>query len=257
MLNTDQYNPQVKKKMSKPDFIKNNRGIDEGKDVDPAILEEMFDEIATEEIVIKDEQLARFDSEAESPDASRYRTKKEIVQIALANENIALKTEAMFNTIHTKSVSNQSQQVNSPEKSKFYHASHYEHVKSMFQIIWMSVLTGISTPLQKTQDPEMISLCLLGLRYACKICCMFGMDLERKAFITTFSKFTFLTSLGDLKSKNIEAIRVLFDIAYAEGNELQESWREIVLCISQLERLQLFGSEGEQEVERIQRYLVF
>jgi hypothetical protein len=85
---------------------------------------------------------------------------------------------------------------------------------------------------------------------------MFEMDLERKAFITTFSKFTFLTSLADLKAKNIESIRTLLEIALEEGNLLGESWREVVLCISQLERLQLFGSEGEQEMQRIiQRFI--
>jgi brefeldin A-inhibited guanine nucleotide-exchange protein len=84
---------------------------------------------------------------------------------------------------------------------------------------------------------------------------MFDMDLERKAFITTFSKFTFLTSLSDLKVKNIESIRTLLEIAIEDGIRLGESWREVVLCISQLERLQLFGSDGEQEMQRIQRYV--
>jgi brefeldin A-inhibited guanine nucleotide-exchange protein len=126
MLNTDQYNPQVKKKMTKLDFVKNNRGIDEGKDLDPAVLEEMFDEIAAQEIVLKDEQLARFDSDEGQQDG-KYRTRKEIEQIGIANENMALKTEAMFNT-------------KSATESLWYQASHYEHVKSMMDIIWMSVL---------------------------------------------------------------------------------------------------------------------
>ena len=33
MLNTDQHNAQVKKRMTKLDFLKNNRGIDGGKDL--------------------------------------------------------------------------------------------------------------------------------------------------------------------------------------------------------------------------------
>lgn len=260
MLNTDQYNPQVKKRMTKADFLKNNRGIDEGKDLDPKVLEEMFDEIAAHEIVLKDEQLSKMDkmaSDVDSPDISgRYRTKKEIAQIAIANETMALKTEAMFANIRSKS-SSVKKADDSTSSSPFYHASHYEHVKSMFQIIWMSVLTGISTPLQETDDIETIWLSLEGFRYACRICCMFDMDLERKAFITTFSKFTFLTSLHDMKSKNLEAIRTLLEIANVEGNSLGESWREVVLCISQLERLQLVGSAGEQELARVQRYNFF
>lgn len=112
----------------------------------------------------------------------------------------------------------------------------------------------MSSPLQQTQNLELISLSLLGFKYTVKICCMFDMDLERKAFITTFSKFTFLTSLAELKAKNIESIRTLLEIALEEGNLLGESWREVVLCISQLERIRLFEGDGEQEMQRIQRF---
>ncbi|KAJ3219454.1 guanine nucleotide exchange protein for ADP-robosylation factor [Clydaea vesicula] len=260
MLNTDLYNPQVKKRMTKAEFLRNNRGIDEGKDIDPKMLESIFDEIATNEIVLKDEQLAKYDDKFEDGkdniDVGRYRTKKEIAQIAIANETMALKTEAMFNTIRTKSSSTKKVTKNDQEEeavSSFYSASHYEHVKSMFQIIWMSVLTGISTPLQETDDIAVIWLSLEGFKLACRICCLFDMDLERKAFITTFSKFTYLTSLNEMKSKNLESIKVLLEIAYMEGNSLGESWREVVLCISQLEKLQLVGSDGELELQRVQR----
>jgi brefeldin A-inhibited guanine nucleotide-exchange protein len=133
MLNTDQYNPQVKNKMTKPDFIKNNRGIDEGKDLDPAVLEEMFDEIAAQEIVLKDEHLAKFDNDVDATDG-RYRTRKEIAQIAIANENMALKTEAMFNTIQS------GQRSPSAGGSVYYQATNFEHVKLMFEIIWMFIL---------------------------------------------------------------------------------------------------------------------
>ena len=37
MLNTDAHNPQVKVKMTKEGFIKNNRGIDDGADLPPAV----------------------------------------------------------------------------------------------------------------------------------------------------------------------------------------------------------------------------
>lgn len=55
LLNTDAHNPQVKKPMSKAEFIRNNRGIDDGKDLDEKLLEGIYDEINANEIRMKDE----------------------------------------------------------------------------------------------------------------------------------------------------------------------------------------------------------
>jgi brefeldin A-inhibited guanine nucleotide-exchange protein len=58
MLNTDAYNPQVKKRMTKADFIKNNRGINDGSDLPEELLSGIFDDIHAKEIRMKDEEEA-------------------------------------------------------------------------------------------------------------------------------------------------------------------------------------------------------
>ncbi|OEL17658.1 Brefeldin A-inhibited guanine nucleotide-exchange protein 1 [Dichanthelium oligosanthes] len=50
MLNTDAHNTMVKDKMSKTDFIRNNRGIDDGKDLPEAYLGTLYDQIVKNEI---------------------------------------------------------------------------------------------------------------------------------------------------------------------------------------------------------------
>ncbi|KAJ1505142.1 hypothetical protein HMI55_001727 [Coelomomyces lativittatus] len=45
MLNTDAHNPAVTKKMSLPEFIKNNRGIDDGQDLPESLLRKLYFEI--------------------------------------------------------------------------------------------------------------------------------------------------------------------------------------------------------------------
>ena len=55
LLNTDAHNPQVKKPMTQAEFIKNNRGIDDGKDLDEQFLVDIYDEINANEIRMKDE----------------------------------------------------------------------------------------------------------------------------------------------------------------------------------------------------------
>jgi brefeldin A-inhibited guanine nucleotide-exchange protein len=55
MLNTDAHNPQVKRRMTRQDFIKNNRGINDDADLPEDFLSAIFDEIQTNEIRMKDE----------------------------------------------------------------------------------------------------------------------------------------------------------------------------------------------------------
>ena len=55
MLNTDAHNPQVKRRMTRQDFIKNNRGINDDADLPEDFLSAIFDDIQTNEIRMKDE----------------------------------------------------------------------------------------------------------------------------------------------------------------------------------------------------------
>ena len=45
-----------------------------------------------------------------------------------------------------------------------------------------------------------------------------------------------------MKTKNMEAIKALLDVAVTEGNNLKDSWREVLTCVSQLEHMQLISS---------------
>lgn len=112
----------------------------------------------------------------------------------------------------------------------------------MFEVAWIPFLAGISGPLTDTDDLEVVELCLEGFKCAIKIACYFDLELERNAFVTTLAKFTFLNNLGEMKAKNMEAIKTLLDIAVSEGNHLRGSWHEVLTCVSQLERMQLISS---------------
>jgi len=52
MLNTDLHNPQVRSKMTLQQFIKNNRGTNDGKDWPASYLKEVYEAIAADEIKI-------------------------------------------------------------------------------------------------------------------------------------------------------------------------------------------------------------
>ena len=58
MLNTDAHNPAIKKqnKMTRQQFVSNNRGINDGGDIDAKYLEHIYDRIVEEEIKMDSEQ---------------------------------------------------------------------------------------------------------------------------------------------------------------------------------------------------------
>ena len=53
MLTTDLHSPQVKNKMTKEQYIRMNRGINDSKDLPPEYLSGIYDEIAGNEIRMK------------------------------------------------------------------------------------------------------------------------------------------------------------------------------------------------------------
>ncbi|GAA5897123.1 hypothetical protein JCM8208_003734 [Rhodotorula glutinis] len=238
LLNTDAHNPQVKKPMTQAEFIRNNRGIDDGKDLDEQFLIEIYDEINANEIRMKDEV------EAAGPQAPAAGLAGTIASVGRdfqreaylwQSETMVTKTEALFRTLV------RGQRRGGRASDEYYSASHAEHVKPMFEVAWMPILAGISGPLQDSDDLELIGLALEGFKQAIKIVCLFDLELERNAFVTTLSKFTFLNNFGEMRPKNVECIKTLLDVAMVDGNYLKGSWRDVVTCVSQLERFQLIA----------------
>ncbi|KAG8720982.1 guanine nucleotide exchange protein for ADP-robosylation factor [Ceratobasidium sp. 395] len=240
LLNTDAYNPQVKRRMTKLDFIKNNRGINDGTDLPEEMLSDIYDDIQSKEIRMKDEEEAIALQSINTPSAGlagaianvgRDFTKEAYV---MQTTGMANKTETLLKTMM------RSQRKGNSSSDQFFSGSHSIHVKPMFEVSWMPIIAGLST-MQNTDDMELIVLCLDGFKQAIKIACFFDMELERNAFVTTLGKFTYLNNLGEMKTKNMEAIKALLDVAVSDGNHLRGSWHEVLTCVSQLERMSLIG----------------
>lgn len=257
MLNTDAHSTSLarQRRMSKEDFLKNNRGIDDGNDLDKAFLEDIYDEIQKHEIVLKEEQDAAllnsvpttagqgFTANLSTALATVGRDLQREAYVA-ASQEMANKSEARFKNL----LKVQKRSTQKKSNSIFYNASHFEHVGPMFEVVWMPILASLSGPLQMTEDLETIQNCLLGFKYSIRIVCLFDISLARNAFVRTLAWFTSLSNLHELRQKNILGIKVLLEIALSEGNELKDSWKDVLTCVSQLERLQLISSGIEEDM---------
>lgn len=246
MLNTDAHSPQVKNRMTKQDFIKNNRGINDGSDLPEDYLIEIYNEIYCHEIVLKDEQeAALLSANANVPGglaagignvlATVGRDMQREAYMAVS-EGMAAKTEMLL-----KNLVRAQRRINSTD-SVFYSASHFQHVGPMFSVAWMPILAAFSGPMQSSEDPEVVNLCLEGFKLSIRIVCLFDLELARNAFISSLAKFTLLSNLSEMKTKHVDAIKALLEIALTESNQLKSSWKDVLTCVSQLERFQLISS---------------
>lgn len=243
MLNTDLHSPQIKNRMTTDDFLRNNRGINDNKDLPAEYLLGIFNEIRDNEIKLLSEQHAALLSSDGQQVVSGFAAN---ISNALATVGRDLQREAYMQA--SREMSNKTEQLfksrisRGDEDSIFYIASHIEHVKPMFHVAWMSFLAGLSGPFQQSEDPEVIKLCLEGFKLSIRIACLFDVDLARISFVSALAQFTNLQNISEMKPKNVEAIKQLLNTALSEGNHLKSSWKDILTCISQLERFQLISS---------------
>ena len=267
MLNTDQHSQKLKgKRMTVEDFIKNNRGINDNANLPDEYLAGIYDEIGRNEIVLNTERetaaaMGMMPPTTSSGIASRvgqaFLTAGRDLQreaYAQASEEMSRKAEQRLKNIIRSQRRSSKQGI-----LRFIPATSFKHVGPMFDVTWMSFFSGLSGQMQTAQNIEVIKLCMEGMKIAIRIACLFDLDTPRTAFITALSSFTNLDNLSEMMAKNLEALKVLLEIALTEGSMLKSSWRPILTCVSQLDRFQLIsggvdeGAVPDVNKARIQR----
>lgn len=251
LLNTDAHSSKMKgRRMNLEEFIKNNRGINDGQDLPPEYLQGIFDEIQSNEIVLASEREKAEDLGIHNAVPTTGLATRAVQGLAnvgrdlqrekynQASEDMANRTEQLYRSL----IRAQRKSAVRDVLSRYISASSVQHVGPMFSVTWMSFLSGLSSQMQDAQNFELIKECLNGLRLAIRLACRFDLETPRTAFVTSLAKFTNLSNLKEMMAKNLEALKVLIDVALTEGDVLKSSWREILTCISQLDRLQLLST---------------
>uniref|UniRef100_A0A8C5QNF6 ARF guanine nucleotide exchange factor 2 n=1 Tax=Leptobrachium leishanense TaxID=445787 RepID=A0A8C5QNF6_9ANUR len=230
MLTTDLHSPQVKNKMTKEQYIKMNRGINDSKDLPEEYLSAIYDEIEGKKIAMKETKEYTITTKSSKPSVASEKLRRLLYNVEM--EQMAKTAKALMEAV-------------SHAKAPFTSATHLDHVRPMFKLVWTPLLAAYSIGLQDCDDSEVANLCLEGIRCAIRIACIFGMQLERDAYVQALARFSLLTassSITEMKQKNIDTIKTLITVAHTDGNYLGNSWHEILKCISQLELAQLIGT---------------
>ncbi|KAM0945494.1 putative Sec7 domain, mon2, dimerization and cyclophilin-binding domain, Sec7 domain superfamily [Dioscorea sansibarensis] len=236
LLNTDAHNPMVKNKMSADDFIRNNRGIDDGKDLPEEYLRSLFERISRNEIKMKEDDLAS--QQTQPPNSNKMLGLDNILNVVVrkrGDKSMETSDDLM------RHMQEQFKEKARKSESVYYAATDVVILKFMIEVCWAPMLAAFSVPLDQSEDETVISLCLEGFRCAIHVTAVMTMKTQRDAFVTSLAKFTSLHSAADMKQKNIDAIKTIVSIAEDDGNYLQEAWEHVLTCVSRFEHLHLLG----------------
>lgn len=234
MLHTDAHNPMVKRKMTREEFIRNNRGINDGADLSHDILNELYDRTTSAEFRLAGSMK---DSTHEAALAAigggplgsvGLDANERARRFKQESDELMAQTKVMFANRRKTS-----------EDYTYFSASNVYHARLMFDAAWCPVLAALSVLLEKASasDSNAVALCLEGFRNSIAIASTFGMITTKDAFVSSLAKFTHLNSISEMRAKNVECTRMILAIAAMEGNNLGEQWIVIVRAISQVEQI--------------------
>ncbi|KAE8693794.1 Brefeldin A-inhibited guanine nucleotide-exchange protein 4 [Hibiscus syriacus] len=223
--------------MSADDFIRNNRGIDDGKDLPVEYIRSPYGRISRNEIKMKEDDLSV--QQSHSMNSNRILGLDNILNIVMrkCDDDQHMETSDVL----IKHMQEQFKEKAWKSESVYYAATDVVVLRFMFEVCWAPMLAAFSVPLDQSDDEIVIASCLEGFRYAIHVTAVTSTKIRRDAFVTSLAKFTSLHSPAFIKQKNIDAIRAIVTIADEDVNYLQEAWEHILTCVSRFEHLHLLG----------------
>ncbi|KAL5562300.1 hypothetical protein UlMin_032047 [Ulmus minor] len=237
LLNTDAHNSMVKDKMTKADFFRNNRGIDDGKDLPEEYLGAIYDQIVKNEIKMRADSF-------EPPSKQANSFNKLLGLDGILNLVTWKQTEEKAlgaNGLLIRRIQEQFKAKSGKSESVYHAVTDVAILRFMVEVCWGPMLAAFSVTLDQSDDRHATTQCLQGFRYAVHVTSVMGMQTQRDAFVTSMAKFTYLHCAADMKQKNVDAVKAIISIAIEDGNYLQEAWDHILMCLSRIEHLQLLG----------------
>ncbi|EFO21246.1 Sec7 domain-containing protein [Loa loa] len=229
MLNTDQHNPQVRRNqrpMQAECFKRNLSGTNGGQDFDPAMLDEMYNAIRNEEIVMPAEQ------------------------VGIVKENYLWKV--LLRRGETK-------------EGEFIHVPAGWNDHDLFSIIWGPASASLSFVFDKSGRDTILQKVLNGYRKCASIAAHYGMSDVFDNLIIHLCKFsTLMATNEDNPEQNLDiqqqgvliensnqsaeqiaiafgenakaqmAARAMFQLVHAHGDILREGWKNVLDSILRL-----------------------
>ncbi|KAJ1259610.1 hypothetical protein BS78_10G168500 [Paspalum vaginatum] len=211
LLNTDQHNVRVKKKMTEEDFIRNNRRINGGNDLPREFLSDIYHSICQNEIKTIPEQGAGCSEMSFSRWVDlMWKSKRTSAYIACDS------------------------------------CPYLDH--DMFSIMAGATVAAISVVFDNVEHEEILTRCIDGFLSVAKLAAFYHLDDVLNDLIVVLCKFTTLLSTSHIDdpvaafgedTKARMATEAVFAIATTYGDHIRSGWRNIIDCVLKLHKIGL------------------
>ncbi|EOA23306.1 hypothetical protein CARUB_v10019080mg [Capsella rubella] len=233
MLNTDAHNPMVWPKMSKSDFTRINVTNDPEDCAPTELLEEIYDSIVQEEIKLKDD-----DSSMKKFSSQRPGGEERGGLVSILNLGLPKRISAADAKSETEDIVRKTQEIfrkDGVKRGVFHTVDQVDIIRPMVEAVGWPLLAAFSVTMEVGDNKPRILLCMEGFKAGIHIAFVLGMDTMRYAFLTSLVRFTFLHAPKEMRSKNVEALRILLSLCDSEPDTLQDTWNAVLECVSRLE----------------------
>lgn len=241
MLQTNLHNPAIKddKRMTKEQFVRQNKGISADGELPEEMLLEIYERIAAAPISM-------------TQDVARRNKKEEVVQFNVFQTSTDKRRKDAFNDERKEMVRNGEAMFKQASKKtsvfvRNLSRSSEAYVRPMFEVVWAPIIGVLSEILETCDDAVTVNSSLAGLYYAIRLACRLDFPTARHTFLNALAKFTTLETVREMHSKQVSCIKLMLNIALTEGSYLDESWSKVLQCVSQLARLQLFANRSHTD----------
>lgn len=177
MLNTDLHKPEIKNKMTLEQFIRNNRGINNGEDFPKEMLEQIYHNIKQQPMRIGD---------TISEQTNRWIQLNQMSKTPRGRKSKPLKVTSSLD-------------------------------KDMFTLIWGPSVAAISVILDQADDSTTVQTTLTGLKLAAKIAYFHGVDEVIDSLVVSLFKNTVYLSLRVQKALAVFGMREKEQLATETG----------------------------------------
>lgn len=238
MLNTDAHNPQVKNKMTKEGFIRNNRGIDDGQDLPKETLEELYDRIVNNEIKLKETAEAALSATEKKDNKNNFSARLGMdVLFSLMSgkreeEAVHIDASELINEVRSRAA----------KTAGFLTYTEAGCIKPMLELIWNPILSVLSASFEESESVTVVANCMECFRRVISLSSSLSMYETRDAFLQPLTKLTYLHQPTRMRSKHVFALKTLVRVAIENGNDLGEAWTKVLACVSRYEHLYALAS---------------
>ncbi|XP_010552770.1 PREDICTED: ARF guanine-nucleotide exchange factor GNL1 [Tarenaya hassleriana] len=211
VLNTDQHNVQVKKKMTESDFIRNNRCINGGEDLPKEYLSELYHSICENEILMIPDQETGF----------------------------SIMTASQWISVIYKS----------RETSPYIICDASAHLdRDMFSILSGPTVAAASVVFDQAEQEGVLQRCVDGFLAIAKLSAYYHLDSVLNDLVVSLSKFTpLLAPLSEDETvlalvdyaRTRMATAAVFSIAHKYGDYIRSGWKSVLECVLSLQKLKL------------------